>query len=115
MPSETQTILNLVASIERAKKTGLTDGEAARKKCWFELFDKLKTACSDVHASTEGELLAGEKLKTDDILNILATISGFYIGAYSNDLTSELINMIQFSKNLSDSIHTMRLVKGQDK
>lgn len=104
-------ILDLVSAMNRAKESGLTDGDNTRRDSWFVLLNKLKDVCDEAHSETEEEKASGEKLITGDILTILAALSGWYIGTYSSDINSEFITMAKFADEMIRSTKNAHTAK----
>lgn len=88
-------ILSLVAAMERAKTSGLSDDEQRLKTNSFILFNKLYKITDEAHASNPEDFEIGDKVRTRDILWALGAILAFYIGTSTPDAVAGLITLGQ--------------------
>lgn len=84
MKTTSNFILDLVASMERARARTRTDSELEQIKTGATLLDELHDLCLQFHALDSEEIQNGKKLSTTEILEIIATLAAYYILEYGN-------------------------------
>ena len=108
MTQTTKAVLDLVASMERAKANNLTDADQARKDLAFRLLDDLRALCEKYHATTRESLVLGTALKTDEITWALAAVLAFHIGLFANSDLDALASVAKHATLILDNVSEIR-------
>jgi hypothetical protein len=103
-------ILNLVAEMERARKSGLTNSDQRTRSHALALLDTLHEICDRAHASTAEELNSGTKLGTGDLVWVLAELAGWYIGAWAPSDTAAILSAGKFAADTVNAITATQLI-----
>jgi hypothetical protein len=111
MTASRDPILDLVAAMTRARDSGLTDADSAKRDAWFRLLEALKSACDEAHSTTDEEHDSGTKLGTKEILEVLAAICGWHIGAYTDGPVGELVVFLKFTEDVTRTLKLVREVR----
>ncbi len=106
--SDTKPILDLVASMERAKANQRTDSDQTLHKTKFALLEDLHSACDRLHATTQAEADSGAKLQTSDLCWALAQVAAFYIATFAPDNLSTLTSTVHHATLILDSVLDIR-------